>query len=82
MTEESEASVPHYNKSAEHLPLPAIYDAYESLQYAHRAIHARPISASMLADAPLPHGSDATLCECGYIVRGFQNSSLPPRSAS
>jgi hypothetical protein len=42
----------------------------------------RPISASMLADAPLPRGSDATLCECGYIVRGFQNSPLPRRSAS
>ena len=31
MTEKSGASVPHYNKSAEHLPLPNDNDAYESL---------------------------------------------------
>src|SRR5258706_14782907 len=31
MTEKSGASVPHYNKSAEHLPLRNDNDAYESL---------------------------------------------------
>jgi hypothetical protein len=31
MTEKSGASVPHYNKSAEHLPLPNDNGAYESL---------------------------------------------------
>jgi hypothetical protein len=40
MTEKSEASVPHYNKSAEHLPLPNDNDAYESLHILNRV--ARP----------------------------------------
>jgi hypothetical protein len=31
MTEEAPTSVPHYNKSAEHLPLLTNYDAYENL---------------------------------------------------
>jgi hypothetical protein len=52
----------HYKKSAEHLPLPETYDACKSLHMLTMlSMHPSPTSTSMLADAPLPRGSDATL---------------------
>ena len=81
MTEKSGASVPHYNKSAEHLPLPNDNDAYESLHM----LTVLFILAPCRLDASRCTVASRFRChshECGYIVRGSQNSSLPPRSAS
>jgi hypothetical protein len=60
----------HCKKSAEHLPLLETYDAYKSLHMLTMlSIHPSPTSASMLADAPLPRGSDATLASGVHCPR-------------
>jgi hypothetical protein len=70
----------HCKKSAEHLPLPETYDAYKSLHILTMlSMHPSPTSASMLADAPLPHGSDATLASgvhCPRVPEQFVTSPL------
>ena len=35
----------------------------------------------MLADAPLPRGSSASLSAVGYVVKGLQDGPLPRRLA-
>jgi hypothetical protein len=80
MTERTRALRTHCKKSAKHLPLPAIYDAYESL---HMLTLLSPwsLSALMLADAPLPRDFGASLSAVGFVVKGLQDGPLPRRPA-
>jgi hypothetical protein len=60
----------HCKKSAEHLPLSEPYDACKSLHMLTMlSMRPSPTSASMLADAPLPRGSDATLASGVHCPR-------------
>jgi hypothetical protein len=60
----------HCKKSAEHLPLLETYDAYKSLpMLTMLSMHPSPTSTSMLVDAPLPRGSDATLASGVHCPR-------------
>jgi hypothetical protein len=60
----------HCKKSAEHLPLLETYDAYKSSHMLTMlSMHPSPTSTSMLADAPLPRGSDATLASGVHCPR-------------
>src|ERR1700674_1615320 len=68
MTTEHGPVVPTAKKSAKQLPLLETYDAYKSLHMLTMlSMHPSPTSASLLADAPLPRGSDATLAEWGPL---------------
>src|ERR1700693_4149001 len=70
MTTEHGPVVPTAKKSAEHLPLLETYDAYKSLHMLTMlSMHPSPTSASMLADASLPRGSDATLASGVHCPR-------------
>ena len=60
----------HCKKSAEHLPPLDSYGACKSLHMLTMlSRHPSPTSASMLADAPLPRGSDATLASGVHCPR-------------
>src|SRR5258705_2052896 len=66
MMEKSGASVPHYNKSAEHLPLPSGNDACESLHL----LTVLPTLAPIRIDAPrctVASRFRRRSCERGYI---------------
>ena len=83
MTTELRAVVPTARRAAKHLRLFEVYDAYEHLRILTMlSMEPSPTSASMLADAPSPRGSDATLASVGTLSEGFQNGSLPRRSTS
>jgi hypothetical protein len=73
------AVVPHCKKSAEHLPLLETYDACKSSHMLTMlSMHPSPTSASMLVDAPLPRGSDATLASgvhCPRVPEQFVTQS-------
>ena len=86
MTEKRRISVPRCNESAEHLPLPGYHGAYKSLHILTMLSDPRPISASMLADAPLPRGSGADLTVVGTLSEGCRTvrylAALPRRVRS
>jgi len=70
----------HCKKSAKQLPLLETYDACKSLHMLTMlSMHPSPTSASLLADAPLPRGSDATLASgvhCPRVPEQFVASPL------
>jgi hypothetical protein len=51
MTEEMGTSVPHYKRSAKHLPLPSVDGAYENLPML-TVLSTLALHRLMLADAP------------------------------
>ena len=59
---------------------------FNSFQFAAMLSHPRPISASMLADAPLPRGSGADLTVVGTLSEGYRTvrylAALPRRVRS
>ena len=70
----------HCKKSAKQLPLLETYDACKSLHMLTMlSMHPSPTSASLLADAPSPRGSDATLASgvhCPRVPEQFVTSPL------
>jgi hypothetical protein len=51
---------------------------FNSFQFAATLPEPRPVSASMLADTPFPHGSGATLASVGTLSEGFERSVASP----
>src|ERR1700721_1352442 len=79
MTTEHGPVVPTAKKSAKQLPLLEDYDAYKSLHMLTMlSMHPSPTSASLLADAPLPRGSDATLASGVHCPRVPEHSVTSP----
>ncbi len=56
---------------------------FNSFQFAAMLTKPRPVSASMLADTPLPRGSDAALASVGTLSEGSRTvrylAALPRR---
>ena len=77
MTEDPEVSVLTARRAPQHVRLYSADDAYEHLCILTLLSSLGPIHL-MLADTSSPRGSDATLCECGDIVRGLRTVRCLP----
>ena len=77
MTEKPEASVLTARRAAQHFRLFRANDAYEHLCILTVLSSLGPLHL-MLADASLPHGSDATLASVGTFSEGFERSVASP----
>jgi len=81
MTTDTGTAVPTAKRAAQHIRLPRGYDAYVCLCILTLPPSLGPLRL-MLADAPLPHGSGATLASVGTLSEGFERfvaSPLQPR---
>src|SRR6266849_6149219 len=77
MKEDSEASVLTTRRAAQHIRLSSADDAYEHLCILTLLPSLAPLHL-MLADAPWPHGSGATLANVGPLSEGFERSVASP----
>jgi hypothetical protein len=81
MTEEPTSSVPTARRTPQQLRFFKVYDAYEHSYILTLLSSLGPLHL-VLVDAPSPHGSDATLCGYGYIVRGLRTVCCRPAPTS
>ena len=77
MTEDPEVSVLIAKRAAQHVRLSRANGAYEHLCILTLLPSLAPLHL-MLADTPLPHGSDATLANVGPLSEGFERSVASP----
>ena len=77
MTEDSLTPVPTARRAPQHVRLSSADDAYEHLCILTLLPSLAPLHL-MLADTPLPPGSDATLTNVGPLSEGFERSVASP----
>jgi hypothetical protein len=67
----------HCKRAPQHIRLPIADDAYERLYILTMPPSLGPLRL-MLADAPSPHGSGATLASVDTLSEGFERSVASP----
>jgi hypothetical protein len=80
MAERVRALRTHCKKSAKHLPLPAIYDAYEILHILTLLSTLAPLRVDA-GRCTVASRLGASLSAMGFVVKGLQDGPLPRRPA-